>query len=238
MSQDHDHTFENEQARARRRATARARSGDRSGSRPTPGPGATPRLRVAVGSPGSTATTGRSCTPPQGHLRNPRAAEVGSRRDGGHIQDIPVDLYGNRIRLETKRRARGRPLRKPDALVVAVEYRRRGIQIDRFLNPAEREHFEAFASGASTHADLASHWNVKESGVRKRRERLRKKLTRIIENHKEAQMSEVPTLAERTADHEERIREIERQIGMPPDGDRAAEEAVELLLEDVEDDLR
>ena len=46
-------------------------------------------------------------------------------------------------------------------------------------------------------------------------------------------VTEAPTLAQTVnVDHEKRIRELERQVGLPEGGDRAAEQAVEQLIED------
>lgn len=76
--------------------------------------------------------------------------------------------------------AGGRPLRGPDMLIVAkMLEEERGLCVGRFLTPAEREQFEVFLT---EHDDkvLAVRWGIKETAVRRRRSRLRKKIGRVI----------------------------------------------------------
>ena len=49
--------------------------------------------------------------------------------------------------------------------------------------------------------------------------------------------NEMPTLAQTVnVDHEERLRELERQVGLPIGGDKAAVRAVEKFLADIDEE--
>jgi hypothetical protein len=77
----------------------------------------------------------------------------------------------------------------------------------------------------------------------------RKTFTALIENVMELALTqkapkggrtmtmntETPTIAERIAEHETRLAEVERQVGLPPGGDSAVEEAVDRFLADTLD---
>jgi hypothetical protein len=168
------------------------------------------------------------------HGRKRSTIKAGQRKELGHshVATFP-DLVS-----PPRARSRGRPHKKPDPVAILEACHERGIKLrwERLLTPNELQQLEAFCSRADD-TELAERWKVKPSTVRSRRSRLAARLQQIVTRWMEVQSmneTQTSTLAERVTDHEARLMELEHQVGLPPGGDKAAEESVERLLTDLE----
>jgi hypothetical protein len=212
-------------------------------------PGAPPESGWAGVEPGlpvrrwAEAFSGAKCYPTdtlhQALAREIAAGEVRSesipllghdrRRDGQPFLDPDV-----RVTVEPRpRRAKaGRPLAGPDPLVAIHGLFERGFEFPPgLLHEDDLEAVHAFLTRSDT--ELANEWGVTLVVVRKRRERLRKRMSQIISST-EGGFMDTPTLVEHVQDIDIRLREVERQVGLPEGGTRAATLVVEAFLEDVQ----
>jgi hypothetical protein len=99
------------------------------------------------------------------------------------LQDGREPWPGCSLRKPPKR-PRGRP--PNDGVDWLPEARRlldEGVPLDRLLKGRQLDDLEAFLSGASD-AEIAKRWNIRGSGVRKRRERLRRKVSQIAPTYR------------------------------------------------------
>jgi hypothetical protein len=161
--------------------------------------------------------------------------------------------------LEHDRRKDGQVLIDPD-LPKAVEpvyrkIRRRGHQLDAGVDylavvrellargfsfppgcfrDGDLELVGAFSE--KTDAELAAEEGVSPAAIRKRRERLRRRMSQTVKFIEEGAMHETTTLVQRVEDHEQRLRELERQVGVPEGGDKAAQAAVDSFLREVQEE--
>jgi hypothetical protein len=128
---------------------------------------------------------------------------------------------------------RGRPLDEGyDALVVVRALIERGVVFPPGLfREGDLRQLAAFTE--HTDAELEAEWRVPNATVRKRRQRLRKRMVTILEVVRGGSV-EAPTIIERLARVEERVREHDRQLGLV--GNDEAAETVETLLSEIQED--
>jgi hypothetical protein len=151
-----------------------------------------------------------------------------NRRKPLHDPDVPRALEP----VPVKRR--GRPLAGLDPLLLIHGLHERDFRFPAGLvTDEELEQVQAFATRSDE--ELQADWRVKPAALRKRRNRLRKRMSQISVLL-EGGSVEAPTIIERLARVEERVREHDRQLGLVPDDE--AEAAVESLLDELADEQR
>jgi len=141
--------------------------------------------------------------------------------------DVPPSLEPR-----PRRPGAGRPLAGADPLIVIAALCERGYGFPPgLLRNGELEQVRAFLTRSAV--ELEAEWGVKPEALRKRRSRLRKRMSQIV-YQVEGGRVEAPTIVERLAAVEERLAEHDRQLGLVRDED--AEAAVEAFLSDLEDE--
>lgn len=93
------------------------------------------------------------------------------------------------------------------------------------LMPAEQRGLESLLSGEPP-TDAAD---------RKRRSRARRAVLTMLMPFLEGELMNEPTMAETVTDHEQRLRDIERQVGLPEGGRQAVAAAVEQFLASLDE---
>jgi hypothetical protein len=153
------------------------------------------------------------------------------RQDGQplHDPDLPEQLEPL-----PRRPKAGRPLLGLDPLVAIDGLAERGFKFPPgVLRDGELDTVHAFVTRSDE--ELEAEWGVTPAALWQRRSRLRKRMSEL-ELLVEGGFMDAPTLVERLAYVEERVREHDRQLGLVPYAEAAS--AVETLIEDVQaDDL-
>jgi hypothetical protein len=139
--------------------------------------------------------------------------ELALRHELNAAAYVPPDTLG----VPTRQHGPGHPLDAGvDYLAVVRELIVRGFEFPPgLLREGELELVAAF--NEKTDAELSVEWNVALTSVRKRRQRLRRHLEEVIQVVRELPVPEPPTVIERLAWVEERVREHDRELGLVPD---------------------